>query len=135
MSEILLYRPNRSEKWVALVMVIMSVVGFIFATVVSWIPLTLITSCLLWCAWSTYTGYSNIIAFGTTEIQAFAHKLDKRYPWTQFNNAYLGANFKGFCYMVLSSKKLNENEVRKLCNKASMSRDFLGDSDTFVFFC
>ena len=134
MSEILLYRPYKSQKWIGLFLLIISILSFVFATLLKWFVFVVIALWLLGCALVIYRDYSKVIAFGESEIQVLIHNQEKIYLWSNFQDAYLGVNFKGFNHLVLSSKKLNEKDVWHICNKCSISNDFFGDDETLVFY-
>ena len=132
MSEVILYRPYQSNRITALIPFFVGVLSSAISIILSWFVLLLLSILMFLLAIEQYLEYSEVIAFGDNEIQVFENVVKKRYVWTDFSNAYLGRNFKAFQYLILSNKALDEKQVRKLCNKRSMTKKCAYGNDVFV---
>ena len=135
MSEIMLYSPYKHERWTSFVLFAMGVYSIIINIVYPKVFFSILSIAIFATLLLISMTHSVIIAFGQDEIKVSDYKSDKKYLWVDFNNAYYGVNFKGFRYLTLSSKSLDEKEIRKLCNKCSVSmRGVLYDNDTLTFY-
>lgn len=135
MSEIILYSPYRYERWTSFALFAMGVYAIILNIVYPKLVFSILSIAIFATSLILSMTHSVTIAFGQDEIKVSDYKSDKKYLWADFNNAYYSVNFKGFRYLTLSSESLNEKQVRKLCNKCSVSiRGIFYGNDTLTFY-
>ena len=133
MSEILLYRPYKTEMGAIVVLLIFSLAIMILGAIVSIATITsFVAFGLILMGFEFYLNICKVIAFGENEIQTFGYKVKRKYLWSQFSKAYVGTNFKGWSFMILSPEELTEKEVRRYFNKFSF-RGRLKNTNVLVF--
>ena len=136
----ILYRPNRQYIFFSCLSFFMGIVSFalLFIGKNGNIKSTLTISSMglvsFLLSFYIYKAYKKYIVFDEDGVSVFEGKRKGVVvvPWEKITYAYYTRNFKGFHFLLLSSKNYSEKQARKITNRA-INREKLFFDGNIVF--
>lgn len=136
MNNTIIYRPYRSHVWFIFFTVPIGIFAFVAAGYCLQAPganvifFVVMGALSVWLTKALYDSSKTIIFFEPDGLWVSGVGCDncRHILWEELSNAYYVRNFRGFLFVVLSTKALSPQEAKKLANRgANLSKICIDD--------